>query len=622
MIRPGLEHITALPADRVLKIIRTEAFHMGYSVETLRWDHASTCLRTRFRSFRYCLRAVFLRLPTDVIWEVRSRDKETTVYCDSKITGTYFWVLVTSCIVFIACYLRGINAVFGDWETASTLEVSAGGLLVAASLMLVFVNYALVLGGGIESLSTIVGNIRREAITAGSSLSEAGHGNSPRHIARTISYLTLCAFVLLIPVFGDMLGSETPERFPPVLLAFLGMLIVIVLVLLSCLLSILRNPGFGLRIVPGLSGGITAISVLILLCAQMPWVTVDRNLDTDGVAALLTAQAYLNNTGSVREPLHTDGTPATREEVVRVFGKIRFLAWAYWFGTMFLIVLAAWFFLSAIYCVLKGYQYVYQLSKRPDCVWSQRATQGGSFMTKFRITFGLVWLLLAVCLVLAATRTALTTSQWFMAQDPQHGPSSLNAIQVSVFFASIALNVPLQSAFLLSAVRAFWAIYLSTCWLLVVTSAGSFIVQRYGIFSRARNQAEAVPNGISSVNNKIASMWVSQCSRPVPIVVLYNNAFPIARVQRIGFLTGRTAIELSTGCLNMLAPDELNALLAHELSHCIAKHCNIDNLLRFLGRCSFVGDGFARMMQDTFGYEVRADQLALEAFGVRPDALT
>ena len=72
----------------------------------------------------------------------------------------------------------------------------------------------------------------------------------------------------------------------------------------------------------------------------------------------------------------------------------------------------------------------------------------------------------------------------------------------------------------------------------------------------------------------------------------------------------------------MLAPDELNALLAHELSHCIAKHCNIDNLLRFLGRCSFVGDGFARMMQDTFGYEVRADQLALEAFGVRPDALT
>jgi hypothetical protein len=75
---------------------------------------------------------------------------------------------------------------------------------------------------------------------------------------------------------------------------------------------------------------------------------VEGSISRDDVRALRAAQAFLIGAPGVEHPTHADGTPATRQELTAVFGKIRFWAWASWVGTVFLIVLALCFFLSAI----------------------------------------------------------------------------------------------------------------------------------------------------------------------------------------------------------------------------------------------------------------------------------
>ena len=620
-MRLGLEYTSGLPADRIRDVIHVEAERMGYSVEILESSQESTRLRTRFASFQSCLRAALLRLPTDVYWEVRSRGKEACLYCDSKITGAYLWMLTGSCVLFVACYSRGAKALFVDWERTSTLEVAVDGLLLAVSLVLIFVNYAMLLGGGMARLSRVFGRIRLEAIEAGSTLCEAGAGISPRQLCRITSYLAFCVLVLFKPVCGNLPGPGTLGRVPLSILVFLGLLISLVLVLVSALPLIARSPGFGLRLTPGLPGVLTSASVLLLLCAQIPWVAAEGHFAPDVVEAFTSARAYFNNAPNVAQPTKADGTPITRDEFSSVFGKSRVWGWTCWFGTVFLIVLAACIFLLAIEGVLQSYPYLYQMAKRPDCEWTQRATEGRTFMTKMRVTFGLTWFVLGLCLALAVARTVLTTSYCFVSAGSQGESAGLNAIEASVLFTSLALNVPSDSPLLSSVIWASWAIYLSVCWILLLSSATSLLIQRLRFAARVRAHAGSVSQCIVGLSDRIALMWRRRSSLPCPGLVLSHSAFPAATAQRIGFLTGRTAIELSTGCLGILQADELDAVLAHELAHCLARHCLVDDIARFLGRCTFVGDGFARMLQDSFGYEVQADRLAVDGFGIRPEAL-
>ena len=71
-------------------------------------------------------------------------------------------------------------------------------------------------------------------------------------------------------------------------------------------------------------------------------------------------------------------------------------------------------------------------------------------------------------------------------------------------------------------------------------------------------------------------------------------------------------IVASEGALEDFDAEELKAMFAHELIHLRQGHCRTVVFLRWLGRLTFVGDGFALALQNSFGYELEADTLLLQ----------
>jgi Zn-dependent protease with chaperone function len=511
---------------------------------------------------------------------------------------------------------------FVDWETTPSTLLALNGLLLTISFALLFANYVFLLGGSIERLSTVIGRIRYEALERGSFLAETGRPVSTRHALRTISYMIFCAAVLLRPFLQQGISSFNLTAYPKEILVVFAVLIILILVLVFTLPLLLHYSGFGLRLIPGLAGVFTAISVFLLFTAQIPWLSVDKQLTGKDIAALEAARDYFQGHQNSREPIHADGTPATREEVMNVYSKIRLWAWVSWVGTFFLIVMGLCFFYGAIDCVLRGYPYLHQMLKRPECSWSEQAASGSLFRKTFRIIFCLVWLLIVVCLLWGATNLFYSTTYWFAHDRTFAESSTLNSLDVSFLFTCVAFGTDFQNSLVFSVVHFFWLIYIVVCWSLFVVSTTSFFVQRLTFARKVRAKtSSSTVNSTEELSGRINSLWLMHSSSVAPDCVVFDTPFPMARARSIGILFRRCVIEVTTGCLHSLKSDELDALLAHELAHYVAKHCMLDDTLRLFGRLTFFGDGFVRILEDTFGYELKADQLALELFDIRPDAL-
>ena len=479
------------------------------------------------------------------------------------------------------------------WGIDLTIILYFSGILLIISLVLVFINSSLISGGSPERLSPIISRIRFEAISLESFLSEAKHGYSLRNAARSIFYLFFVIVILLKPIYTDIFSSNGLKGISPSILAFIGLLLLIELISILAIIFIMRYPGFGLRLVPGLSGMLSTLSILILFCTQAPWVASEGHIKADYIAILRTKQTIINKTNNIKHPAYTNSTDTARREIENTLEKASFQVLASWMGVILLIAFAVFMFMLALKGTLKGYQYQYQMAKRPDCEWSQRAIQGRNFIVKFRFVFIGVLVLIGSCIILAITRLAITTYYLLCPQCIQTAQTNLNAVETSVFFTSLALNVPLDSMLPCCLVYIFWSFYLLICWLIVGFSIGSFFVQPLLFSLRFRTKNDDDIDCITRLSEKITAIWRRHSTAPAPAFILTHSELPIARARRAGLFTHRTAVELSTGSLNILTDDELEAVVAHELGHCIARHCLIDDLARFAGRCTFVGDGFA-----------------------------
>lgn len=615
-MRWGVEQVTRLSADRVLEIIQTESTRMGYAVEILQSDELSVHLKTRFTSLRSSFRALPLRLPMDVYWEVRSQGPDTVIYTDPRITGLHLAALIFSILLFAICYLIGVEILFQDFVAASIAEIILKIFVLCVSFVLLFNSTFLLFGGSTDRLPSLK-QIRFEAVSVGSSLSRYKHNVHVRYVAVLAFYVIFVILFIFKPIAGELYNSLFTKTLASPASFLILTLVLLALTLLGVAIRIVVTSGFDRRIMPGLAGILMAFCIMVILCAQFPWKIAATTFTPDKIMMLNMARTYyLDQVSDIEYAQHKQLSPDALAELADRFEKVRLLAWFAVFGPILFFVLAIFFCISAIHYILESYPYFYQVMKGFDQTWNLQVEQQSKIITKIRASFVLLWCLYAVLLALVGSWLISTTLDLIY-----HGYGILSpylvTIDTSVFMASLALKISDNSMPLKLVAYVLWAFYLSFCWSLWILSIGSFFVQRF--FFRKKEGVGA--DRAAQLRNRVAAIWSEHSTLPSPGIILSSDAFPVARAQHTGFFSSQAVIELSTGCVDNLAEEELDAVLAHELGHCLARHCFWDDLIRFIGRCTFVGDGFARMLQNTLRYEEQADRIAVDTFDINPDVL-
>lgn len=106
-----------------------------------------------------------------------------------------------------------------------------------------------------------------------------------------------------------------------------------------------------------------------------------------------------------------------------------------------------------------------------------------------------------------------------------------------------------------------------------------------------------------------------------PIIVISNDPKPLAQAHGTVLSSDEASIEVSYRIIEILETQELKALLAHELAHHVCGHCRKHELMKWLGRFTLVGDTFVGALEDSFGYEMEADRVAVTRFRIPPQDL-
>lgn len=253
----------------------------------------------------------------------------------------------------------------------------------------------------------------------------------------------------------------------------------------------------------------------------------------------------------------------------------------------------------------------------------RQAVSDPTALWRFRRLFLPLWLVSGILLFALLGHGLLSALETLA---PRLSPLGVRAVERSATTLVLALGRPPEEAWSLSVARVGWALYGLGAMALSALSLGQLARQR----RRERRELTASAATQEATCDPLWERWQAVVDRLCrtaglgPVCLLFDSGSDYgAQAHRVGLLHPKRFVEVSRRCLEELEPEEVEALLAHELAHHLLGHCRRVNLLRWLGRASFVGDAFALTIQATAWYEHAADAVAVgERFGVaRPELL-
>lgn len=545
---------------------------------------------------------VLLRgLPQRVSWRLEGEDDDLRLRVDFGIRGWYAAVLVG--LVALVPALLGCVMFLGEFLVTPVLHST--GLAASLLGLLWLLRLLNALGGG-SRLSRALDRLNIAVEKAGGRLEPAGPVVPGQYFlgvsALTGAMLLLGSAALVASATHHRPGSAL--RSLPVLVLFL-----LALVLLSSVPFIQRMRGYGQRLQAILTGIVTSVPLLLLLATPLiPTTDGQHIVGVYAVARSGLSAAYL----------HT--------HAVVVLALITFAfaiaPWMFAWGTSNLDVIA------------------HQLGRL------RRSASRGVFKTAvsdlrvvrvLRRSFLVFWFLLGLSILGCLALLALNAIVLFAPNIPiaeAHGGRFLGWI------TAIALGRPVDDPWVNGAVATGWVLFTLLAWGTLLLSLGDLArgrrrlrrrllgsllggdgpAERAALDAAARISARgglgrielAVTTGESQRANASRANGTSGAA--------LSKTSIHAQAHLVGLLRPRRVVALSPGALARLTPGELHALIAHEAVHHLRGHCRTFNLMRWLGRLTFVGDGFAQALQDSFGYETEADR-RVEELGARPGDL-
>jgi len=559
-----------------------EAVSTAMGLRCQRWPLPSGAVEIETVQEASWLRTLTRLLPQRVLWRIEGNDKDLTVTADFRafhwfqalVLGLFVLGLTLPLVCFWALNQPWINAV-------PSLRPVLGIVALLAPCMVVVVPTLLgILGGGRVGMSLWQPLLKRVE-KSGGVLEPAGTGISHRYVVSlVIMTLLLVAAVSPLVWLGlrDLGWYHPVTQFSLLLLAGLAG----VTLLAASVLGLRR--GAGLRTEPVLVGVVTSVSVLFLFLPTFVFTLAGfdaatlEGIDESGGAAGWGAQML--------------------------------------FFVGLLVSVGVFPTAKGIRSSIPGWLVLERLHRYRDRGVYRLAVKGGPLLRLLRRIFVGLWALSAVVVAGGLGLVglmALGSTGWppFV---PETGVADILAAALA-----FVLGRPWDDPVLSALARIAFLVYGLGLIDLFTLSVGQLW------WARRRTRRDLLEETGDSPQHRRVRKLVAELRKNSglgPICLAVRKTRPIeAYSHAFGLFGQERFLEISEGALRHLTDEELRALIAHEMVHQRRRHVQTHNRLRWLGRLTFVGDGFVRALLDSFGDEVEADRAAVLKVGVPAEAL-
>jgi len=501
-------------------------------------------------------------------WWIESAEGRLLIAADFRPFAAYSAFLVGLGLLFVGLFELGLR-VAGDPQTATDGDIALGGLLLFGPLLILVpwtMRLLAPLGGRpVEDLWHRVLDAVREGNQG--TIDRPGVGLALRHTAGLLAVFAVVIVELWrfwrLALGGPALGGLSPILLPVAALFGVALFVIV---------GSLGVRGLQIRMY-GLLGGLTSsfAVAIALLAFPLPWW-----LAQEIGPARLAGQAGL-------------------------FGAV---------GGSFsiaLLALAAYLFLRlGLGFAESAWRLLRRLSEGSAEGILHAAVGSGARLMAFQAIFGAWWLLLAVLLGVAY---GLGFAAALDAVRPAHPFSFAPIATISIDLIGRAIGRPGDPA-IGAALRIAWLIPLSLGLVLLIVSLADFARRRRRACENLRQAALRPFPERAAIEARLGE--IVRRARLGPVHLAFVETEAAAEAYRFGGLRPERFVTVAKDTVELLSPDRLAAVIAHEVAHHALGHLGRDAILRWLGRLTFVGDGFVRSLQDGFGHELRADARAID----------
>ncbi len=549
----------------------------------------------------FCI--IFQGLPQRLDWQLERNAEEVQITAEFRPFRWYLALLIFM-VLMVVMGLIGMA-----WLTARPGWTVASGLLVGMPVLLLTLIATVrlfgALGGGVQA-SKIWSRILAQVARKNAYLLPIRFGVSRAHEWALISYAVLIAgFGLWLAgsTFWD--GMLAGKTFAIVLTA----LLLGAYILILCALLMLRQQSFGFRITPLLAGGTTSVAMLILLFVPWLWSIPSFIPPNLFLPFLTTHEPFLSGQHFIQK---LQEVPWER---LNPHLAQQFIAFRHWCALLIgavavTVVLGGLLFLYGTYTGLRAWPSLWWLQRHREQEIYRRALSGSAVVRSLRWIFLPFWAILAGML-LASLGFALLAG--WQAAIPTFAAEAFRLPELSTGLINVALGRPVNDSTITLSVRLGWIFYgLLVLQLWLISTGQLFFSQR---FLRARLQrlaANVDPHRLK-LQQQVDSLAIESGLGNVRAVISSELSLNLSSVIFGGFRPERYVI-VAHDAFTYLSWPHLQALVAHELAHHQAGHCRYDQWLRWLGRLTFVGDGFVLALQNSWSYELTADEIARKRF--------
>jgi Zn-dependent protease with chaperone function len=410
------------------------------------------------------------------------------------------------------------------------------------------------------------------------------------------------------------------------------MILLLVLILLfgplMCLLALVQVKGFSARCLYVYPGLLTLVASLVFAIAPIPWYIGAGEESVLPVLELM--RIYQSDPARFSEIVQDQDwdrlTVAIETgEWARAVSFSRTGAWGCLSGSLLFVTLSASFLLMAVKNALRTQPARVRLHRSPERDVSRAAISGIGFIRRFRVVFTLVWFLVGGLVLLFVFHSIAITSCIIVGVEaPITAGVWTSIVDTSIGVMAVGLGPRVPMPTVAALVQVCWIAHCMALVGTLVVSVGSLSHARRSALRRLQAEGTETTAEKDRVVRLVKALWPED-GGCCPNVAICPNSIPGAWAHSFGFVRRKNWIEVSRGLLELLNKPEdepqLSAVLAHEMAHLVAGHGLADVVLRYVGRFTFVGDGFVRAMQDSFGHESKADEIAISTLKASPVAL-